>query len=119
MSTQTEGNYSAKWSLYANPELFRIGAEAEEKGWQGWVRVTLETDPEDIEVAVTDEIEQVDAEPESGELKFHRLSLKLRLEEIPRLVAVLNEVYLNNHQEAVQTLEFDQTEEWGERRVKS
>jgi hypothetical protein len=31
----------------------------------------------------------------------------------------LNEIYLNNHKEAVQTLEFDPTEEWGERRVKA
>ena len=108
---------SAQWSLYANPDLLRVATQkAEDKGW---VIVTLESDPEDIEVGTTDEIQQMSAEPESDESKLYRLSLKLRLEEIPRLVAVLNEVYLNNHEEAVQTLAFDRTTEWGERRVKS
>ena len=89
MNGQSESNqYSAQWSLYANPELLRVAAQRGED--KGWVIVALESDPEDIEVGTTG-IQEMNAEPESDEPKLHRLSLKLRLEEIPRLVAVLME----------------------------
>jgi hypothetical protein len=116
-SNNRHQSYSAQWSIYANPELLRVSVQRAED--RGWIMVTLESEPEDVEVGTTNDIPHVSAEAESEEPKLHKLSLKLRLEEIPRLVAVLNEVYLNNHEEAVQTIEFDDTEEWGERRVKS
>jgi hypothetical protein len=120
MSGQTSDNpYSAKWSLYANPELLCVRVQKGEDA--GWVKVTLESEPElATDVGTTDGVRFVQEGVENDEpSRLYRLSLSLKLEEIPRLVAVLNEIYLANHDEAVQTLEFGNSDDWGERRMKS
>jgi hypothetical protein len=106
--------------LYAKPELFQISAEAGRKESPGWLRVTFEADrEEEMELGTTNGIELTGGEAQGEEPRLHKLSLILRLEEIPRIVSVLNEFYLANHEEAVQTLQFDATEEWGERRERA
>src|SRR5579864_3791546 len=113
MSAQTNDNrYSAKWSLYANPELLCVRAQTAEDA--GWVKVTLESEPElATDVGTTDGVRLAQADPENDEpSKLYRLSLSLKLEEIPRFVAVLNEIYLANHDAAIQTLEFDNSYDW-------
>lgn len=119
MSNQNNNDqYSGEWSLYADPELFCIRAKTAEDA--GWVDVTLESEPDlATDVATTDGIRFVEADDENDEpSRLYRLSLCLKLEEIPRLVAVLNEIYLANHDRAVTTVEFDSSDDWGERRIK-
>jgi hypothetical protein len=90
------------WSVYADPRIFQVSASTPD---HGWVEVGLQIDPEEehcIAVAGT----RLQAE-DSGPADLAGVALNLKLQEIPRLIAVLNEVYRKNHKDAVASLEFD------------
>jgi hypothetical protein len=92
MDIEPSGSPQEEWSLYANPAIFRVAASGSE---DGWIHVTMEVRPGDVHSRRHDP----DDEPAS-------VSLQLKLEEIPRLIAILNEIY-RHHVEAVAALEFE------------
>ncbi|HXC44692.1 MAG TPA: hypothetical protein VNY51_14375 [Candidatus Dormibacteraeota bacterium] len=104
MDMEASGSPKEGWSLYADPRIFRVAAGTPK---DGWILVTLEIDPEEergIGICGTRLLSQ---ENPGGAEEMAGLSLQLKLEEIPRLIAILNEVYRQHHSDAVAQLEFD------------
>jgi hypothetical protein len=95
------------WSLYNDPTILQVTASAPE---DGWIQVTLEVDPRDTQGVGICRKRLLSQDGGSGDesgAELAGLTLKLKLEEIPHLTAILNEIYRRHHVEAVGTLEFE------------
>jgi hypothetical protein len=76
----------------------------------GWIQMTLEVDPEGTQgvgICGTRMLSQDVANGDESNEELASLSLPLKLEEIPHLIAILNEIYRRHHVEAVGRLEFE------------
>jgi len=115
MDTENGRSQQEAWSLYADTRIFRISASAPERGW---ITLTLEVDPEEERGigSCGTPLQSEDASSHHAPAALATLNLDLRLEEIPHVIAVLNEIYRKHHRHATESLELDKTGLWGSRR---
>jgi hypothetical protein len=86
----------------------------------GWIQMTLEVDPEGTQgvgICGTRMLSQDVANGDESNEELASLSLQLKLEEIPQLIAILNEIYRRHHVEAVGKLEFEPDFEFPQREL--
>lgn len=76
-------------------------------------RSLLGNDPEEERCVAVSGTQSQAADSTPDELAS--VSLDLKLEEIPRLIAVLNEIYRENHERAIASLEFDPIQQFDRR----
>jgi len=102
MSTPIHDN--EEWSVYGDPTILRVRATS---GGDGWIALTLKTDPDQIQsVGFPGEpLKCQDFADEGTDLAA--LTLNLKVEEIPHLIGILNELYRRYFAEAVASLEFE------------
>lgn len=113
MEADADDSACKEWSLYADPTILRLSADVAE---QGWVALTLETDPRNPQCVGTAgrPLDAQDFAPE-GATELASLTLCIRLEEIPHLIAILNEVYRRHYATALASLEFEPDFEFPQR----
>jgi len=119
MDTNANNSPPDRWSLYADPSIFRVTERMTE---DGWIQVTLEGDPKDTQgvgISGTRLLSQDVANGDESNEELASLSLQLKLEEIPHLIAILNEIYRRHHVEAVAKLEFEPDFEFPQRELLS
>lgn len=108
-----EGSSPEEWSLYTDPSILRVRAVAEA---EGWISLTLETNPESVQRigAPGRPLNRQDFSPD-GSTELASLTLDLKVEEIPHLVAILNETYRRHHAAGIASLEFEPDHEFPRR----
>jgi hypothetical protein len=114
METRGDNGRCEEWGLYDDPTILRVSASAPEGGW---ITLTLETDTEEVQpIGVAGEPLSCQDFAADGSTDLASLMLILKLEEIPHLVAILNEIYLRHHANAITSLEFEPDPEFPPRR---
>jgi hypothetical protein len=114
METRSDNGRCEEWSLYDDPKILRVRASAPE---EGWITLTLETHPDETQcVGVAGEPLSCQDFAADGSTDLASLTLALKLEEIPHLVAILNDIYLRHYADAVTSLEFEPDPEFPPRR---
>jgi hypothetical protein len=105
METKRDSSSHDEWNLYTDPAIFQVRATAE---IEGWVLLTLETDPESVQRigAAGTPLSRQDFSPD-GSTELASVTLDLRVEEIPHLIAILNEIYRRHHADGTASLEFE------------
>jgi hypothetical protein len=105
METNRDGNSGDEWSLYTDPAILQVRAIGQ---LEGWISLTLETDPESVQRigSAGRPLSCQDFSPD-GPTELASLTLDLRLEEIPHLIAILNEIYRRHHADGTSSLEFE------------
>ena len=105
METNKDGSACEEWSLYTDPSILHVKAVAQ---IEGWISLTLETDPESVQrIGVAGRpLNCQDFSPD-GSTELASLTLDLRVEEIPHLIGILNEIYLRHHAAGTASLEFE------------
>ena len=96
-----------RWSLYADSSIFQVATRATE---DAWIQVTMQVDPnstQGVGICGTRLLSQDVVNGDESNEELASLSLQLKLEEIPHLIAILNEIYRRHHVEAVGKLEFE------------
>jgi hypothetical protein len=117
MDTNASNSPPARWSLYADPSIFQIAVRTTD---DGWIQMTLEVDPESTQgvgICGTRLLSHDVANGDGSNKELASLSLQLKLEEIPHLIAILNEIYRRHHVEAVGKLEFEPDFEFPQREL--
>ncbi len=109
------------WELYARPGLLAVSAEIA-KDDEEWVLLTLETESEseDGVALATDflcpecgyQSQSPDKSCAVSELEINAITLKLKIEELPRLITILNEAYRKITSKILPIPEFDKFGEW-------
>ena len=115
MDTEPSSSPPDRWSLYADPSIFRVAVRTTD---DGWIQMTLEVDPESTQgvgFCGTRLLSQDVANGNESNEELASLSLQLKLEEIPHLIAILNEIYRRHHVEAVGKLRFEPDFEFPQR----
>ena|SRR5713101_4219403 len=80
------------WSIYEDPETFHVSA-GDEGG--GYVQVTLERNPDwDIELGSYED-------EDLTEKRLFKVNLLLNMEELPRLIIILNEIYRRHYEKVI------------------
>jgi hypothetical protein len=108
METTGDNGRCEEWSLYDDPTILRVSVSALSTSAfdEGWISLTLETHPDNAQcIGVAGKPLNIQDFAADGSTDLASLTLELKLEEIPRLVAVLNEVYRKRHATAVTSLE--------------
>jgi hypothetical protein len=116
-----DANSQSTWDLYVLPGLLSVTAEIA-KDDNEWVLLTMQTDDE-VEDGVALQPEFVC--PECGhqasgcsdgrsisEPESKKITLKLKIEELPRVVVALNELYRAITSKLIVFPEFDRLEDW-------
>ncbi len=107
-----------EWFLYQDPELLsvRVG-----KTWEKYVQIVLgRSDDTGIEIGaclVGDCRFRGDAQvcdSEQAPRRIWQVALELDIEQIPRLIVILNEIYRLHYEEAAPYLRLDDEELYGE-----
>jgi len=113
METRSDNDRCEEWSLYDDPTILRVRASAPE---EGWITLTLETHPDNVQcVGVAGKPLTRQDFAADGSTDLASLTLALKLEEIPHLFAILNEIYRRHHADAVSALEFEPDPEFPRR----
>lgn len=109
------------WDLYVQPGLLSVTAEIA-KDDNAWVLLTVQTDnEEDDGVALLPEFVCPRCGGKAGgrddgysilDCEPKRITLKLKVEELPRVVVALNELYRAITSKLVVLPEFDNIEDW-------
>jgi len=109
MSEPIHSSDHEEWSVYGDPRVLRVSATS---GGDGWVILSLETDPDQVQSIGSPgkPLKCQEFADEGADLAA--LTLNLKLEEIPHLIGILNELYLRHYKEAVATLEFEENSEF-------
>ena len=117
MDTKPSSRPPDGWSLYADPSIFQVAVRTTD---DGWIQMTLEVDPEGTQgggICGTRMLSQDVANGDGSNEELASLSLPLKLEEIPHLIAILNEIYRRHHVKAVGRLEFEPDFEFPQREL--
>jgi hypothetical protein len=112
MDTKASNSPTDRWSLYADPGIFQVAVRTTE---DGWIQVTLDVDPKSTQGVGICGARLDGANGDDCSEELASLSLQLKLEEIPHLIAILNEIYCRHHVEAVGKLEFEPDFEFPQR----
>lgn len=93
-----------EWSLYSDPSILKVRADPTH---EGWIALTFEADP-DGTYAIGSAGAPLNCQDFStdGSPDLASLTLELKLEEIPRLIGILNDIYRRHHEIAVASLEL-------------